>query len=227
MKTCFIDEGSFWKTNMFQEIMAKYLQMPNGFCGSIRQHTTKKSNVSNPNIVHSPCSFVSHSLNSKIYLLKSKHDDYKDKTDIIGTVHAFVCDLSKPALPHSHMVRVVERFHEYRQRSKDYVEWRNGILGSSVRVLCGWAIVWCRWLWIDLPLPVRMHRLRRSQCLQGVTRVLKIIDEARNTRRLQFWGGVTKNRVLGGRIFTLQNAILGATLGCSGILMLLENDISK
>ena len=133
--------------------------------------------MSNPNIVHSPCSFVSHSLNSKIYLLKSKHDDYKDKTDIIGTVHAFACDLSKPALPHSHMVRVVERFHEYRQRSKDYVEWRNGILGSSVRVFCGWAIVWCRWLWIDLPLPVRMHRLRRSQCLQGVARVLKLLTK--------------------------------------------------
>jgi len=32
------------------------------------------------------------------------------------------------------MVRVVERFHEYRQCSKEYVEWRNGILGSSVRV---------------------------------------------------------------------------------------------
>lgn len=123
------------------------------------------------------------------------------------------------------MVRVVERFHEYRQCSKEYVEWRNGILGSSVRVFCGWAIVWCRWLWIDLPFPVRMHGLRRSQCLHGVARVL--IKEARNTRRLQFWGGVAKNRVMGGRIFTLENEILGATLGCSGIFKLLENDIPK
>ena len=27
----FIDEGSFWKTHRFQEIMAKYLQIPKGF----------------------------------------------------------------------------------------------------------------------------------------------------------------------------------------------------
>jgi len=32
---------------------------------------------------------------------------------------------------------------------------------------------------------------------------------------------------MGGRIFTLENEILGATLGCSGIFKPLENDIPK